>query len=127
MQQMMGVQLPAAPMGLGQQLDPQQENALAMMSAQAAQVMAQLPRPVDPADIESYGKAQREDEKAAAEIRRKDMVAAAQIQRDDAGMIASMNRDAAEQEARLVSQFISDRAKQTLSQRSQLGQGDMPL
>ena len=127
MQQMMGVQLPAAPMGFGQQLDPQQENALAMMSAQAAQVMSQLPRPVDPAEIESYDKAQREDEKAAAEIRRKDMVAAAQIQRDDASMIASMNRDAAEQEARLVSQFISDRAKQTLSQESQLGQGNMPL
>lgn len=116
MQQMMGMQLPAAPLGAGQSLPPEQENMLAMMAAQAVQLMAnqQQPNPIDQATIQAASKAQADQEKAAAEIRRKDALAAATIQRDDASAIARMNRDVAEQEARLVSKYLSDQANQAL-------------
>lgn len=116
MQQMMGMQLPAAPFGAGQPLPPEQENMLAMMAAQAVQLMAnqQQPATIDPNAIQAASKAQADQEKVAAEIRRKDALAAATIQRDDASAIARMNRDVAEQEARLVSKYLSDPAKQAL-------------
>lgn len=116
MQQAMGMPLPAAPMGAGQPMPPEQENALALMAAQAVQLMAQQqpPAPVDPAAIQAAGRAQADQAKMEAEIRRKDALAAATIQRDDASSIARMSRDAAEQEARLISQFLSDSAKNTL-------------
>lgn len=106
MQQAMGVSLPAAPMGAGQPMDPQQENMLAMMSAQAVQLMAQQPKPVDPSAVA--------DAKAEAEIRRKDALASAQIERDNTQMIARLNRDVAAQEARLAAQFVSDQSKDAL-------------
>jgi hypothetical protein len=128
MQQAMGVQLPAAPMGQPAQLTPQQENLLALMSAQAAQLMSQSqPAPIDPSAIQSATKAETENAKTAAEIRRKDAIASAQIARDDAQTMARMNRDVAEQEARLVAQFVSDRAKDTLGQPPEVGVGVGPL
>lgn len=121
MQQAMGVQLPAAPMGMGQPMDPQTENALALMAANAVQLMgqtqAQQQQPaIDPAVIESAGKAQAEEAKAAAEIRRKDAIANAQIERDDLQAIARMQRDVAQQEARLAAQFVSDQSRDALGQ-----------
>ena len=118
MQQAMGMALPAAPMGQPAQLDPQQENQLAMMAAQAVQLMAQQqpPAPIDPAAVQAASRAEAEQAKAAADIRRKDAMAAATVQRDDAQAIARMNRDAAEQEARLVSKYLSQPAQQALEQ-----------
>jgi len=113
MQQATGMQLPAGPMGLGQPSDPQTENAIALVAANAVQIMSQQqamqPAPADPLTAQAA-------DKAAAEIARKDALASAQIQRDDAQAIARLNRDVAQQEARLVAQFVSDQSKQTLGQ-----------
>lgn len=118
MQQAMGMPLPAAPFGAGQPLPPQQENMMAMMAAQAVQLMAQQqpPAPVDPAAIQAASRAQVEQDKAAAEIRRKDAIAHATIARDDASTIARMSRDAAEREARLISKYLSEPAQHAMEQ-----------
>lgn len=122
MQQAMGVPLSAGPMGMSQQepQDPQTENAMALMAANAVQIMSQQramqPAPVDPAAAQAASKASADQAKAEAEIRRKDAIANAQIERDDMQVIARMNRDVAEQETRLAAQFASDQAKQTLGE-----------
>ncbi len=113
MQQAMGLQAPP-----GVPLDPQQENLIAAMAAQAVQLMAQQqPAPaVDPAAISAASKAEADSAKAEAEIRRKDALAEADIQRSDAEMIARMNRQTAEQEAKLAAKFVSERGLQTLGE-----------
>lgn len=113
MQQAMGLQAPP-----GVPLDPQQENLIAAMAAQAVQLMAQQqPAPaVDPAAISAASKAEADSAKAQAEIRRKDALAEADIQRSDAEMIARLNRQTAEQEARLAAKFVSERGLQTLGE-----------
>ncbi len=118
MQQAMGVNLPASPMGQQQPLDPQVENQLAVMAAQAVQLMAQQhsPPPIDPSAAQAASRAQVDQAKTEAEIRRKDTIAAAQINRDDHAMMAKMNRDAAEQEARLIGKYMSTAGKQALGQ-----------
>jgi len=117
MQQAMGMQLPATPMGQPAQLDPQQENMLAMMAAQAAQLMASQQQPaVDPATVHAAAKAESEQAKAAAEIRRKDAIAAATVARDDAQSIAKMRRGVAEEEARLIGKYMSEAGKRGLEQ-----------
>lgn len=118
MQQAMGMQLPAAPMGQPVQLTPEQENMLAMMAAQAAQLMAQQqpPPPVDPAAAQAAAKAESEQAKVAADIRRQDALAAATVARDDAQAIAKMQRGAAEQEAKLIGKYMSEAGQRGLEQ-----------
>lgn len=117
MQQVLGGQLPAAPMGQPGNLDPATENMLAMMAAQAVQLMSQQqPAAVDPAAMQAASKAEAEHAKASADIRRKDAIAAAQINRDDQQAIARMNRDTAEAEARLIGKYLSEPAKQALGE-----------
>ena len=119
MQAAMGTQLPATPMGAGQPMDPQTENMLAMMAAQAVQLMNQQQDnslAPDPSAVAAEQKSAIDSARAEAEIRRKDALANAQIQRDDAKAIADMRRGAAEQEAKLVSQFVSNQARRDLGE-----------
>ena len=103
-------------------MDPQAENMLAMMAAQAVQIMSQQQAnslAPDPSAVAAEQKSAIDSARAEAEIRRKDALANAQIQRDDAKAIADMRRRAAEQEAKLVSQFVSNQARRDL--------GEMPV
>lgn len=118
MQQAMGMQLPAGPLGDQQQSDPQTENMIAMMAAQAAQIMSQQQQQpqIDPTAALAAQRAEIEDAKAAADIRRKDAIAQASIARDDQAASAKLNRDVAEQEARLIARFMSRAGLQALGQ-----------
>lgn len=118
MQQAMQMPLPAAPMGMGQSIAPEQENWLAMMAAQVAQLMSQKQPPpsVDPAAAQAAAKAEAENAKAAAEIRRRDAIAEAQVARDDAQAIAKMRRGVAEHEAQLISRYMSQPSQRALEQ-----------
>ncbi len=118
MQQMLGIQLPAP--GEASQMDPQMENQLAAMAAQASQLMAQYqasqPPPADPNAIIADGKVQAERQKAEADIRRKDALASASMARDSATTIARLNQDAAQHEANLLSKYMSAEASKALTQ-----------
>jgi hypothetical protein len=117
-QQAIGQQLPQ-----GQQIPPEIENQIAMMAAQAAQL---LPKPENPDPQEAQAaqqaqlaeatrmKAEMDAEKTRAELRRKDTLAAADMERKNAALAAEINRKAATQEADLLEKFISTQAKLAL-------------
>ena len=118
-QQVMGQSLPQ-----GQPIPPEVENQIAMMAAQAAQL---LPQPVNPDPAEAAAaqaaakaeaervKAEAKAESARADVRRKDAVAISDVQRRNAMTTAEIQRKAAEQEAELLRQFISDEAQKSLA------------
>ena len=117
-QQVIGQQLPQ-----GEQIPPEVENQIAMMAAQAAQL---LPKPENPDPQEAQAaqqaqmaeaarmKAEMDAERTRADIRRRDALSSADLQRKDAATVAEINRKAADQEARLLQQFISANAKAAL-------------
>lgn len=117
-QQVIGQQLPQ-----GEQIPPEVENQIAMMAAQAAQL---LPKPENPDPQEAQAaqqaqmaeaarmKAEIDAERTRADIRRRDALSSADLQRKDAATVAEINRKAADQEARLLQQFISANAKAAL-------------
>lgn len=107
-----GMELPASPMDQSDKQqsndDPQIENTLALMAAQAAQLMQQQQMQAQRQNsVPQSSQSEVDQAKAEAEIRRKDAIAAAQISRDDHAIIAKLSRDAAEQEARLIGKYMS--------------------
>lgn len=117
-QQAMGQSLPQ-----GQPVPPEVENKIAMMAAQAAQLLPQpeTPDPNESAAAQQAIKAESERVKAEAkaeairaDVRRKDALASSDVQRRDAMTTAEIQRKAATQEAELLRQFISDQARKSL-------------
>jgi uncharacterized membrane protein YqiK len=117
-QQAMGQSLPQ-----GQPVPPEVENQIAMMAAQAAQLLPQpeTPDPNETAAAQQAAKAEAERVKAEAkaeairaDVRRKDALASSDVQRRDAMTTAEIQRKAATQEAELLRQFISDQARKSL-------------
>jgi hypothetical protein len=118
-QQAMGQQLPQ-----GQQIPPEVENQIAVLAAQAAQLMPK-PEPPNPNEAQMAQQAiqeeavrrkvQTDEERARADIRRKDAIAAADLERKTASLSAELNRSASRHEVDLLQRFISQNAQQTLA------------
>lgn len=104
-----GIQLP------DQEVSPEMEAQISQAAAAAAQTIRPKPQPgPDPAVIEAEKKAILMEQQARADARRKDALTQSEIERKDAAVSADIARRAADQEARLLRDFISDQAKQTL-------------
>jgi Skp family chaperone for outer membrane proteins len=118
-QQAMGQQIPP-----GEEMSPEIENQIAMMAAQAAQLMPK-PEPPDPNEGQAAQmamqdelqrkRAEMDDERARADIRRKDAIAASDLERKNAALSAELNRKNTAQEADLLQRFLSENAKATMA------------
>lgn len=97
-------------------MPPEMENQIAMAAAQAAQQLHPKEQGPDPKVEEAAQKAALAEEKVRADIRRRDALSQSEIDRKNAELKAGIQRNAAEQESRLLREFISSQAKRTLQE-----------
>lgn len=107
----MGQQIPQ-----GQEMTPEMENQIAMLAAQAAQLMPkpEVPDPNEAAAAQQAMQAEQmriksetDNERARADMRRKDAIAASDLDRKNAALAAELNQKASKHEAELLTKFIS--------------------
>jgi hypothetical protein len=130
MSQAMQVQLPASPLLTDKEkeqqpqppVNPQQENMLAMMAAQATQLMAQQQasqQPQDPRVAQAAAEAQRKDMEASRTQDRQDALAHAEIQRQDMKVLHEMNRNNLQQQHELYQRALGQGQEQALAAQGQ--------